>query len=180
VLQPRYAMLGGIMKARRDEGVLTGRIIGPASFMALRDEDYPKRTIQIDGRAPLITSLPCEPRVFQPSLLREDPNFAFFLYYSLPDLYVFQKPKEGATVYYQEPSPQGYVVFRQSSSCLVELRGEQSCASALWNRLLNVSRCWLHCGEPTISQYHYEMEQASGKQGLVLPTSLGSIRPFER
>jgi hypothetical protein len=24
------------------------------------------------------------------------------------------------------------------------------------------------------------MEQASGKQGLVLPTSLGSIRPFER
>jgi protein-L-isoaspartate(D-aspartate) O-methyltransferase len=178
VLQPRYATLGGIMKAQHGERGLAGRIIGPASFMALHDEPYRKRTIQIDGRAPLVGAWRCEPEMFPPSLLREDPHFAFFLYAALPDLYVFQKPKEGAIVYYQEAFPQGYIVFQQSSSCQVELHGEPSCAEALWKHLLTVYRSWRHYREPRITQYHYEMEPASGKQGLVLPPPLGAYGPL--
>jgi protein-L-isoaspartate(D-aspartate) O-methyltransferase len=172
ILQPRYARLGGILKAQKHEQGLKGCVIGPASFMELRPADYTKRRIQIDFRAPCIKEFPQS--LFQPNLLRENYHFAFFLYKEIPDLYVFQKG-EDAYYYYSEASPQGYLIFRQDAA---ELRGEPSCAYQLWGQIVRAYSVWLHCGCPEITQYQVEME-ADGKQRLVLATPFGIISPFE-
>lgn len=79
VLQPGFAMLGGLLKARKEGEKLIGNVIGPASFMVLRDTICPKRTIQIDFRAPLYASFPLDSALFLPKLIRENDNFAFFV-----------------------------------------------------------------------------------------------------
>ena len=73
------------------EGMLRGKFISPASFMILRDTTYIKRTIHLDFHAPLYASFPLDRSLFHPQLMCENPDFAFFLYYDMPDLYVFQK-----------------------------------------------------------------------------------------
>jgi protein-L-isoaspartate O-methyltransferase len=174
VLQPHYAMLGGILRVEKQGESLRGRVLNTASFMALRGTTYPKRKIQISFSAPVIESFHFEPAFFHPQLLREDVHFAFFLYSLLPDLYVFQRRQENMMVFYQEATPQGYLVFRSS---VVELRGEPSCARKLWSRLVRLYSFWLHCGEPKITQYHFSME-ASSNQALSLTTPNGIIWPF--
>ena len=52
-------------------------------------------------------------------LLRENTDFAFFLYYDIPDLYVFQKREK--LIFSSETSPEGYVVFQGSPTVQVEL-----------------------------------------------------------
>jgi hypothetical protein len=167
-------MLGGLLKAQKREGKLKGKIVGPATFMVLRDTIYAKRTIQIDSRAPLYASFSLDPILFPPQLLRENHDFAFFLYYELPDLYVFQKKED--LFFSTETSPQGYVVFRQSPASLVELRGDRFHACMLWNHLVRAYAMWLHCGQPAITQYHFEMD--NGSQSLAVSTSRGIVWPF--
>lgn len=96
---------------------------------------YPKRTIQINSGAPLHASFSLDPALFLPQLMHENHTFAFFLYYELPDLCVFEKKED--LYFYSEASPQGYVVFHQSPVSQVELRGDRLCACALWNRLVS-------------------------------------------
>ncbi|EFH85687.1 methyltransferase domain-containing protein [Ktedonobacter racemifer] len=178
VLQPRYAPLGGILKAQKQEEGLKGQIVGPASFMVLRDEHYAKRNIQIDMRASCITSFPHSPSLFPLNLLRENHHFSFFLYKRIPDLHTFQRPKEQEMIFYQYSSPQGYLVFNQRTH-QVSLYGIRSCAYSIWNQLVSTYSLWLHCGTPSITQYHFEMEMVDGKQYLSLITSSGNIWPFE-
>ncbi len=180
VLQPFSALLGGLLKAHKHHDGARGAMIGPASFMALRRDDlYPRRPIQIESHAPLITSFPCELALFEPSLLRENHHFAFFLYYHIPDLRVFQKPQQEALIYYRESMREGYLLFRQSSPLLAEVRGERSSAYLLWNQLIRAYSFWLHCGRPTIPHYDFEMESAHSPQWLGLQTRNGRIWPVE-
>ncbi len=180
VLQSFSALLGGLLKAHKHHNGARGAMIGTASFMPLRGGDcYPRRPIQIESHAPLVTCIPCEPAVFVPFLLRENHHFAFFLYYHIPDLRVFQKPKQEALIYYQESMPEGYLLFRQSSPLLVEVRGQRSSAYLLWNQLLRTYSFWLHCGRPTIPHYDFEMESAHSLQWLGLQTRAGRIWPVE-
>ncbi len=174
VLQPGFAMLGGLLKAQKTAEMLKGKIFGPATFMVLRDTIYTKRSIQIGFRAPLYASFPLDPTLFPPHLIRENSDFAFFLYYDIPDLYVFQKKED--LFFSTEMFPQGYVVFRQPPASQVELRGDHSCACALWNRLVRAYSLWLHCGRPAITQYHFEMDNDS--QSLSVPTPFGVVWPF--
>jgi protein-L-isoaspartate(D-aspartate) O-methyltransferase len=176
VLQPGFTMLGGLLKAQKTEEILKGKILGPATFMVLRDTIYTKRTIQIDSHASLYASFPFDPTLFPPQLMRKNHDFAFFLYYELLDLYVFQKKED--LFFSTETSPQGYVVFRQSPASQVELHGDRSCACALWNRLVRAYSLWLHCGRPTITQYHFEMDNDG--QSLSIPTPFGVVWPFVR
>lgn len=78
VLQPPYAMLGGMLVVQKQEKSLNGKIVGPASFMPLRDVNDVKRKIQIDFRASLITSFHVDSTLFPPLLLKENAHFAFF------------------------------------------------------------------------------------------------------
>lgn len=144
--------------------------------MVLRDAIYAKRTIQIDSRASLYASFPFDPTLFPPQLMRKNHDFAFFLYYELLDLYVFQKKQD--LFFSTEASPQGYVVFRQSPDSQVELRGDRSCACALWNRLVCAYSLWLHCGQPAITKYHFEMDNDG--QSLSIRTPFGVVWPFVR
>lgn len=176
VLQPGFAMLGGLLKAQQTEAKLKGKVVGPATFMRLHDTIYAKRTIQINSRAPLYASFSLDPALFPPQLMRENHMFAFFLYYELPDLYVFQKKED--LYFYSEASPQGYVVFRQSPVSQVELRGDRLCVCALWNRLVSAYSLWLHCGRPTITQYHFEMDNIG--QSLSIHMPCGVVWPFVR
>lgn len=174
VLQPQFAMLGGLLKAQKQEEKLKGCILDTASFMELRPVPYHKRNICIDFRAPLFASHPFDALLFQPHALRENHDFAFFLYYDFPGLYVFQK--EEALFFYQEASPQGYVLFRQQPSLQVELRGDAALACSLWNRLVRAYSFWDRMGQPTITQYAFEMESIG--QILSLHTPFGVVWPF--
>jgi len=175
VLQPAYSLSGGILRAKKHDLGIYGHIVSPASFMVLRDEVYRKRKISVNHHAEVLTSFPCTSTFFQPYLLQDNAHFSFFLYSSLPDLYVFQRPHKGEMVFYQEVSTEGYIVFRPP---LIELRGERSCAYQLWQRLLSVYSLWLHCGQPSVTQYHFEMQLATGMQWLSLHTSAGVLWPF--
>ncbi|MGH2481005.1 MAG: protein-L-isoaspartate O-methyltransferase family protein [Ktedonobacteraceae bacterium] len=175
ILQPRFAMLGGLLKAQKQGEELRGGILDTASFMELRPAQYQKRTIQIDFHAPLFASFPFDERLFPPLALRENHAFSFFLYYDCPGLYVFQKGE--ALFYYQEAYPQGYVVFQQQPSLQVELRGDVSIACSLWNRLVRAYSFWDRVGQPAIT--HYAFSVNSGGQRLSLHTSLGIVWPFE-
>ncbi len=175
VLQPQYALLGGLLKAEKSEEKLNGKILQPASFMLLRSAHYRKRSIQIDFHAPICASFPFDPMLFQTQLLRENHDFTFFLYYDLPDLHVFQKAK--ALFLYQETFPQGYLVFRQDASFShVALHGEQAVACELWNRLLRAATFWDRVGRPTITQYLFEMDKK--RRMLSLHTPFGMVWPF--
>jgi protein-L-isoaspartate(D-aspartate) O-methyltransferase len=174
VLQPGFAMLGGLLKAQKKEEKLKGSILSVASFMVLHNIMYTKRTIQTDFRAPLYASFPLDLTLFQPYLIRENTDFAFFLYYDVPDLYVFQKGD--ALIFSSEAAPQGYVLFRQSPALLVELRGDRSLACILWNRLVRAYSLWIHCGRPAITQYQFEMDADSQSLAITLPS--GTIWPF--
>ncbi len=176
VLQPPFAPLGGVLQARKHDTVLQGRIVRPASFMTLRDDLYRKRTIQIDRSADCVASFDLDTTFFDPHLLRDNPHFAFFLYATLPDLSVFELLKEGQTVFYQEQTPQGYIVFGASS---VELRGERVVARRLWKHLVTLYSLWLHCQQPIILDYHFEMTHVED-QALFLKRDGYQIWPFER
>ena len=174
ILQPKFAMLGGLLKARKSGEALKGYILQTASFMELRPVVYDKRKIQIDFRASLFASFPFEALLFQPQSIYDDHAFTFFLYYDFPGLYVFQK--EDALFYYQEASPQGYVIFRQKPTLQVELRGDAAVACSLWNRLIRAYSFWERVGQPAITQYLLEMD--SKCQTLSLHTPLGIVWPF--
>jgi len=174
ILQPRFAMSGGLLQAQKHGETLSGRMLRPASFMELRPVDYHKRSIHLDFRAPTFASFPFDARLFQPGLLREHADFTFFLYYDFLDLYVFMK--EEVLFLYQETSPQGYVVFHQQPSLQVELRGDRAIACSLWNRLIRAYTLWDRLEQPAIPQYEFEMDHNG--QALALHTSFGSVWPF--
>lgn len=174
VLQPKFAMLGGLLKAQKQGEELKGSILDTASFMELRPVEYQKRSIQIDFRAPLFASFPFDALLFQPLAIRENHAFSFFLYYDFPGLYVFQKGE--ALFLYQEAFPQGYVIFQQPPSLQVELRGDVSIACSLWNRLVRAYSFWDRAGQPAITQYTFEMN--SKGQMLSLHTPFGIVWPF--
>ena len=145
------------------------------SFIELRAAEYTKRSIQVDVHAPLYTSFPCDPLFFQPSVLRESRGFVFFLCYDLPDLSILQK--QDAFFFYQEASPQGYVVLQQAPSLQVLLYGDPAIACSLWNQLVRAYSVWDRTGQPTITQYAFEMYEKS--QCLSLRTSSGGrLWPF--
>lgn len=174
VLQPKFAMLGGLLKAQKHGEELKGRILQTASFMELRPIEYHKRSIQINFRAPLFASFPFDALLFQPLSIRENHDFSFFLYYDFPGLYVFQK--EEALFFYQEASPQGYVIFQQQPSLQVELHGDAIVACSLWNRLIRAYSFWDRAGQPAITQYAFEMD--SKGQMISLHTPFGIVWPF--
>jgi hypothetical protein len=174
ILQPKFAMLGGLLKAQKQGEELKGSFLDTASFMELRPAEYTKRRIQIDFRAPLFASFSFDVLWFQPLFIRENHAFSFFLYYDFPGLYVFQK--EEALFFYQEASPQGYVIFRQKPSLRVELRGDTIIACSLWNRLVRAYSFWDRAGQPAITQYAFEMN--SKDQMLSLHTPFGVVWPF--
>lgn len=174
ILQPKFAMLGGLLKAQKQEEMLKGNILDIASFMELRSADYQKRQIQIDFRAPLFASFPFDALWFQPLAIRENHAFSFFLYYDFPGLYAFQKGE--AMVFYQEANPQGYVLFQQQPSLHVELHGDAAIACSLWNRLVRAYSFWDRAGQPAITQYAFEMNSTG--QMLSLHTPQGIIWPF--
>ena len=174
VLQPGLAMLGGLLKAQKREETLKGNIVSPASFMVLRDTIYTKQTVQIDFHAPLYASFPLELALFSPQLARENTDFAFFLYFDIPDLYMFQKGER--LILSSQKSPQGYVLFRQASTPRIELHGDRFYASTLWNRLVRAYSLWLHCAQPAITQYQFEMDKKS--QSLSISTPSGMVWPF--
>ena len=174
VLQPKFAMSGGLLQAQKHEETLSGRILRPASFMELRPVDYRKRGIHLDFRALTFASFPCDARLFHPGLLRGNPDFTFFLYYDFFDLYVFMKDE--AFFVYQEAFPHGYVVFQQKPSLQVELRGDRAIACSLWNRLIRAYTLWNCVGQPTISQYEFEMDCRG--QALLLLGAFGKVWPF--
>lgn len=148
VLQPEYTLSGGVLRATKQDTMLIGQIVRPASFMVLRGEVYKKRKINVSRHAAHITSFQFAPEFFKPYLLQENANFAFFLYSSIPEIYVFQWPQEEKIVYYQEGNPQSYVVFQSST---VELCGERLFAFKLWTRLVNIYALWLQCGQPIVT-----------------------------
>ncbi len=174
ILQPKFAMLGGLLKAQKQGEELKGNIINTASFMELRPVDYQKRSIQIDFQAPLFASFPFDALLFQPLAIRENHAFSFFLYYDFPGLYVFQKGE--ALFLYQEAFPQGYVTFQQQPPLHAELRGDVPIACSLWNRLVRASSFWERAGQPAITQYAFEMHRKG--QMLSLHTPLGTVWPF--
>jgi protein-L-isoaspartate(D-aspartate) O-methyltransferase len=175
ILQPRFAALGGLLKAQKHGERLEGKIRQTASFMELRAVEYTKRRIQIDFHAPLYTSFPCDPHFFQPSALRENHDFAFFLYYDFPDLYAFQK--RDTLYFYREACPQGYVVFRQDPSLHVMLYGDRAVACSLWNQLVQAYSVWDRAGQPAIAQYAFEMDEKSQCLSLQTPSS-SRLWPF--
>ncbi len=174
VLQPHLAMLGGLLRALRQDETLQGSLVQVASFMELRATDYPKKKIPLDFRASLFTSFPMSPSLFQPWLVKDNHHFTFFLYYDLPDLRVFQK--QASLFFYREGFPEGYLAFRQEPSLQVELHGDHTLARALWNRLIRVYSLWNQLERPLITHYHFEMDSCS--QALSLSTPGGRIWPF--
>jgi protein-L-isoaspartate(D-aspartate) O-methyltransferase len=174
ILQPRFALLGGLLHAQKNGESLQGKILQTASFMELRAVEYHKRSIRIDFHAPISTATFFTPSFFQPHFLQENHHFTFFLYYDLPDLYVFQKGE--ALFCYRETFPEGYLVFRQKPTQQVELHGDPVIASALWNRLVRASVLWDRIGQPAITAYGFEMNLHG--QALSLSTPSGIIWPF--
>jgi hypothetical protein len=175
ILQPRFAILGGLLQAQKNgNDLMKGKLLQTASFMELRPIEYSKRSIWLDFLAPTFASFPFNTQLFQPHFLRENHDFVFFLYYDLPDLYVFLK--ENAFFIYQEASPQGYVIVRQQPTYSIELRGDRSIACSLWDRLVRAYSLWDRLEQPTISQYLFEMD--SKTQALSLQTPLGIVWPF--
>jgi protein-L-isoaspartate(D-aspartate) O-methyltransferase len=176
ILQPHYTMLGGLLQARKYGEELHGSLLQTASFMPLRTEEYHKRSIRLDFRALTFAAFPYDPQLFQPHLLRENHDFAFFLAYDLPDLYIFLR--DGAFFVSREALPEGYVVLRREPTLEVALRGDRAMACGLWNRLVRAFCLWERLGRPAIVQYAFEMDAAG--QALSLQTSLGRVWPFGR
>lgn len=174
IIQPESAPLGAMIQATRQADQLCGSVIHPASFMPLRDASYPKRTRFMKHDTLVNTPFPAAGSLFPPRLLREDPHFAFFLYASLPDLSVFEKPQPGEIVYAQRGHPEGLVVFRQG---IVALHGNPSTAHALWTRLVRLYGFWLHCGQPPITAYQFQKERHQD-QTLFLTNAQGTLWPF--
>jgi len=174
ILQPRYALLGGLLQAHKYGKELHGRLLQPVSFMPLRAADSLKRSIYVDIRIPIFASFPCDARLFPPRFLREDHHFAFFLAYDLPDLSVFVKDE--AVFISREALPGGFVVLRPEPVPQVSLRGDRAIACALWNRLVRAFSLWQHLERPAIAQYQFEMDMSG--QALSLRTYQGKVWPF--
>ncbi len=174
ILQPRYALLGGLLQAHKYGKELHGRLLQPVSFMPLRAADSLKRSIYVDIRVPIFASFPCDARLFPPRFLREDHHFAFFLAYDLPDLSVFVKDE--AVFISREALPGGFVVLRPEPVPQVSLRGDRAIACALWNRLVRAFSLWQHLERPAIAQYQFEMDMSG--QALSLRTYQGKVWPF--
>jgi protein-L-isoaspartate(D-aspartate) O-methyltransferase len=174
ILQPRYARLGGLLRAHKRGEEFQGKLLQAASFMPLRAAGALQRPIRPDVRASVFASFPCDRRLFPPLFLHTHHDFAFFLACDLPDLSVFRKDE--ALFVSQEALPEGYVVLREDSACLVTLRGDRVIACALWNRLVRAFSLWEHLERPAIAQYAFEMHKSG--QALSLQTHLGRIWPF--
>lgn len=180
IMQPGISMCGGILKATRNVDGLAGYLVYQATFMPLHQTNFrhlPRRTPHLDMKMPVFATFPFDTQLFDPSLIW-DPDFQFFLYYTIPDLSIVEQTQEGCpmfTIFYEGVQPDCYVsFFENQGKNYVELRGRH--APVFWKRLLQLYALWAQFGRPSVESYHFTMNQEG--QYLYLASERGMVWPF--
>ncbi len=173
-------MCGGILKATKNVDGLYGTLVYPATFMPLHQSDFrklPGRTPHLNMKMPVLATFPFDTQFFDPSFIWE-PDFQFFLYYTIPDLSIVEQTQEGHpmfTIFYEGAQPDCYVSFlEEQGKHQVELRGVR--APILWKRLIQLYTFWVLLGSPSVESYHFTINQDG--QHLYLASEKGIFWPF--
>ncbi|HLJ34507.1 MAG TPA: methyltransferase domain-containing protein [Ktedonobacteraceae bacterium] len=180
ILQPGISMCGGILQATKTAGGLSGQVIYKATFMPLHTADFrylPARTPHLNMKIPVLATFPFDSQFFDPSFTW-DPDFQFFLFYTIPDVSIVEQTQEGRppfTIFYEGTLPDCYVsFFEEQGKQQVELRGSR--APIFWKRLIHLYTFWVLLGRPSVESYHFKMNQ-DGQQ-LYLSSEKGMFWPF--
>ncbi len=182
ILQPGISMCGGILQATKNAEGLSGRLVHKATFMPLHQADFrylPRRTPHLNMKMPVFATFPFDIQFFDPSFTW-DPDFQFFLYYTIPDLSIVEQTQEGHpmfTIFYEGAQPDCYVsFFEEQGKNHVELKGQH--APVFWKRLIQLYTFWVLLGRPSVESYHFTMNQ-DGQQ-LYLSSEKGIFWPFAK
>ena len=182
ILQPGISMCGGVLKATKNAEGLSGSVIHKATFMPLHQADFrylPLITPRLNMKMPVFTTFPFDTQFFDPSFIWE-PDFQFFLYYTIPDLTIVGQTQEGRprfTIFYEGVQPDCYVsFFEDQGKHHVELKGQS--APAFWKRLVQLYTFWAQLGRPLVESYHFTMNQDG--QHLYLASDKGIFWPFAK